>query len=240
MPPDPPSLVCLCKLDIHVTSLLKILATGLCYTFEDFPCPWLKEGQTECCQPDRCRVTLLPGTQEFSPQLRDKVWESPEDEVSTGPHSVPARHKVGGALLNVITKEYAWPRALACRWGARSKCRKMGAAGLIVGAKRTIPGLWRLSSTCFLLLNSFLLSSRSFGLYGGLPLCLFFLKVASRRLRSAPLDSAKDARYEGPAALSSPSSIAKKLRPSSTSSRYVTPDSWGQIDIPGVSANWHS
>ena len=29
MPPDPPSLVCLCKLDIHVTPLLKILATGL-------------------------------------------------------------------------------------------------------------------------------------------------------------------------------------------------------------------
>ena len=29
MPPDPPSLVCLYKLDIHVTPLLKILATGL-------------------------------------------------------------------------------------------------------------------------------------------------------------------------------------------------------------------
>ena len=29
MPPDPPSLVCLCKLDVHVTALLKILATGL-------------------------------------------------------------------------------------------------------------------------------------------------------------------------------------------------------------------
>ena len=29
MPPDPPSLVCLCELDIHVTPLLKILATGL-------------------------------------------------------------------------------------------------------------------------------------------------------------------------------------------------------------------
>ena len=29
MPPDPPSLVCLCKLDIHVTPLLKILPTGL-------------------------------------------------------------------------------------------------------------------------------------------------------------------------------------------------------------------
>ena len=29
MPPDPPSLVCLCKLHIHVTPLLKILATGL-------------------------------------------------------------------------------------------------------------------------------------------------------------------------------------------------------------------
>ena len=29
MPPDPLSLVCLCKLDIHVTPLLKILATGL-------------------------------------------------------------------------------------------------------------------------------------------------------------------------------------------------------------------
>ena len=29
MSPDPPSLVCLCKLDIHVTPLLKILPTGL-------------------------------------------------------------------------------------------------------------------------------------------------------------------------------------------------------------------
>ena len=28
MPPDPPSLVCLRKLDIHVTPLLKILATA--------------------------------------------------------------------------------------------------------------------------------------------------------------------------------------------------------------------
>ena len=29
MPPHPPSLACLCKSDIHVTPLLKILATGL-------------------------------------------------------------------------------------------------------------------------------------------------------------------------------------------------------------------
>ena len=29
MPPDTPSLVCLCKLDVHVTPLLKILGTGL-------------------------------------------------------------------------------------------------------------------------------------------------------------------------------------------------------------------
>ena len=29
MPPDPPSLVYLCKLDIHVTPPQKILATGL-------------------------------------------------------------------------------------------------------------------------------------------------------------------------------------------------------------------
>ena len=105
-------------------------------------------------------------------------------------------------------------------WVGRAE--QMGAAGLIVGAKRKIPGLWRLFSTCFLLLNS-LFSSCSFGLYGELPLCFFFLRVASRRLRScwAPLDSAKYVRYEGPAALSSPSSIAKKLRPLSTSSYYV-------------------
>ena len=29
MPPHPPSLLCLCKFDVHVTPLLKILATGL-------------------------------------------------------------------------------------------------------------------------------------------------------------------------------------------------------------------
>ena len=32
MPPDPPSLACLCKSDIHVTPLLKVLATGLSVT----------------------------------------------------------------------------------------------------------------------------------------------------------------------------------------------------------------
>ena len=31
MPQDPPNLVCLCKLHIHVTPLLKILATGPVY-----------------------------------------------------------------------------------------------------------------------------------------------------------------------------------------------------------------
>ena len=74
---------------------------------------------------------------------------------------------------------------------------------------------------CFLLLNFFLFSSCCLGFYGELPLCFFFLRVASCRLRSAlisALDSAKYVHCEGPAALSSPSSIAKKLRPSSTSS----------------------
>ena len=33
MPPDPPSRVCLCKLDVHVAPLLKILATGLMNIF---------------------------------------------------------------------------------------------------------------------------------------------------------------------------------------------------------------
>ena len=44
----------------------------------------------------------------------------------------------------------------ACRWGTRSKCQKLCAAGL-VGVKRTIPGLWRLPDTCFLHFVLFLL-----------------------------------------------------------------------------------
>ena len=78
----------------------------------------------------------------------------------------------------------------------------------------------------------------------------FFVRVASRRLRSAlvsALDSTKYVRCEGPAALSSPSSIAKKrCLPNSVLHRCprvmhvsVTPDSYvcAQIDIPSVSTN---
>ena len=43
----------------------------------------------------------------------------------------------------------------------------------LVGAKRTVPGLWRLSNTCFLLLNSLLFSFCSLGFYGGLTSSLF-------------------------------------------------------------------
>ena len=38
----------------------------------------------------------------------------------------------------------------------------------LVGVRKTIPGLWRLSSTCFLLLNFLLFSFCSLGFYGGL------------------------------------------------------------------------
>ena len=54
-----------------------------------------------------------------------------------------------------------------CRWGTQSRCQKFYATGL-VGAKRRIPGLWRLSNRCILLLNSMLFSSCSPGFYGGL------------------------------------------------------------------------
>ena len=86
-----------------------------------------------------------------------------------------------------------------------------------MAAKRTISGLWRLSS--FLFLNSLLFCSCSLGFYGGLTTAFFFVTVASRRLRSAfvsTLDSAKYVRCGGPAALSSPSSIAKKRCPPSS------------------------
>ena len=62
----------------------------------------------------------------------------------------------------------------ACRWGARSNCQKFYTAGL-VGANRTIPGLWRLSSTCFLLLNTLLFCSRSMVDW---LICFFFVRVA--------------------------------------------------------------
>ena len=38
----------------------------------------------------------------------------------------------------------------------------------LVEVRRTIPGLWRLSSMCFLLLNSLLFSFCSLGFYSGL------------------------------------------------------------------------
>ena len=44
-----------------------------------------------------------------------------------------------------------------------------------VGARRTIPGLWRLFNTCFLLLNSLLFSFCSLGFYGGLTSLLLSL-----------------------------------------------------------------
>ena len=67
------------------------------------------------------------------------------------------------------------PRAAPCASVSMRIAHVGGARGgqklctaSLVGAKRTIPGLWRLSSTCFLLLNSFLISSCSLGFYGGL------------------------------------------------------------------------
>ena len=80
-------------------------------------------------------------------------------------------------------------------------------------------------------------------------LVVFFVRVASPRLRSAlasALDSAKYVRCKGPAMLSSPSSITKKglgfrLVPTSSCNacgiRYPA-WAWPQIDIPN--ANWHS
>ena len=107
--------------------------------------------------------------------------------------------------------------------GGAGRCQKLCAAGL-VGAQRTIPGLWRLSNTCFLLLNSFLFSFCS--LYGGLTSLLFCLRASSRLLCSAlvsALDSAKYVRCEGPAVQSYPSSIGIKRRPP-TSVLHQRPD----------------
>ena len=122
----------------------------------------------------------------------------------------------------------------ACGWGARSNCQKFYTAGL-VAAKRTIPGLWRHSGTCFLLLNSLLFCSCSLGFYSGLTSAFFFVRVTSHRLRSAlvsALDSAKYVCYEGPATLFSLTSIAKKRPPNFVLHRRprvmhvsVTPDS---------------
>ena len=125
------------------------------------------------------------------------------------------------------------PRAVhcACGWGVQSNCQKFYTAGLVEQYLACGD-----SPTCFLLLNSFLFSSCSLGFYGGLTnFAFFFVRVASRRLRSALVSALYSAKYvhcEGPAALSSPSSIAKKHPPNSILHRRppvkhvsVTPDS---------------
>ena len=131
------------------------------------------------------------------------------------------------------------PRAAhrACGWGARSNCQKFYTAGL-VGAKITIPDLWRLSSMCFLLLNSLLFSwlLRWSDLFA-----FFFVRVASRRLRSAlvsALDYAKYVRCEGPSRAVLPvlhrQETSPQLRPPSTSSCYAR---FSDARFPSVSAN---
>ena len=67
--------------------------------------------------------------------------------------------------------------------------------------------------TCFLFLNYFLFFCRSLGYYRGLTSLLFLFRVASCRLNSALIYALGSAKYvccKGPAALSSPSSVAKK------------------------------
>ena len=61
------------------------------------------------------------------------------------------------------------PRAAPCA----SVSMHIVHAGGARGVSGTIPGLWRLSSTCFLLLNFFLFSSCSLGFYGGLTSAFF-------------------------------------------------------------------
>ena len=102
-------------------------------------------------------------------------------------------------------------------WFNYIKPHKFYTAGL-VGAKKTVPGLWRLSSMCFLLFEVFVVLFLLCWLlrWTDLFAFFFFVRVASCWLRSAlvsTLDSAKYVCCKGPAALSSPSSIAKKHCP---------------------------
>ena len=55
----------------------------------------------------------------------------------------------------------------ACWWGTQCRYHKLCTVGL-EGAQWAIPGLWRLSNMCFLLLSSVLFSSCSLGFYSGL------------------------------------------------------------------------
>ena len=55
-----------------------------------------------------------------------------------------------------------------------------------------IPDLWRLSSMCFLLLNTFLFSSCSLGFYGGLTSLLFFVSESTSCWLHSALVSALD------------------------------------------------
>ena len=105
----------------------------------------------------------------------------------------------------------------------------------------TIPGLWRLSNTCFLLLNSFLFSSCSLGFYGRLTPLLSSLSeslavgcVQHLFLHlTLPNTYIAKAQPHCPPRPPSPRNVPPQLCPCEMYV-WVMPDSWAwaQIDIP--------
>ena len=140
----------------------------------------------------------------------------------------------------------------------------------LVGAKRTILGLWRLSSTCFLLLNSLLFCSCSLGFYGGLSSFLFSLSeslaVGSTCFYTWPcqirmLQRASHAvlpilhrqktlspyliLHRCPRIMYVSVNLVPRRCPAfrrlqTTFQWHLASWEWAQIDIPSMTSNWHS
>ena len=117
-----------------------------------------------------------------------------------------------------------------------------------VGGKITIPGLWRLSNTCFLLLNSLLFYFCSLGFYGGLTSLLFSLSesLVIGWIQHSFLHLTLPNTYIAKGQPHSPHPQSLRIVPSINVLEYWMHVSvthswpWVQIDIPSVTSNWHS
>ena len=123
----------------------------------------------------------------------------------------------------------------ACGLDVRSKCQKMGTAGLIVGAKRT--NTWLVKTLLYMLsIYLWTLSLLLSWLLRWTTSLLFFLRVTSRRLHSALVSVLDSAKYIHCKAQSC-CPLCFPLHSLSTSlcnTRFS--DAW----ILSMSANWHS
>ena len=118
----------------------------------------------------------------------------------------------------------------------------------LVGGKITIPGLWRLSNMCFLLLNALLFSFCSLGFYSGLTSLLFSLSeslvIGCIQHSFLHLTLPNTHIAKGQPHSSHPQSL--RIVPSINVLEYWMHVSvthswpWVLIDIPSVTSTWHS